>query len=125
MGCTMRHKTLFRLMLKVVGVWVLVQPLASLPHLISTMIELWSSGMGLSLEYLVPTWLGWALHLAMGLYLFFGGRWIVDLAIPSNRPYCPECGYDLSSTSGSVCPECGVTVPNSVRDQIGQASSGS
>ena len=46
-------------------------------------------------------------ELVVGFYLFFGGRRIADLAVPSNRPYCPECGYDLTGTKGSVCPECG------------------
>jgi hypothetical protein len=50
-------------------------------------------------------------QLALGLYLFFGGEWIVNRAIPSNRPYCPECGYDLSRSRREHCPECGVTLP--------------
>jgi hypothetical protein len=45
------------------------------------------------------------------MYLLIGGKWIADFAIPSNRPYCPNCGYDLSHYSGERCPECGVTWP--------------
>ncbi|MCH8152160.1 MAG: hypothetical protein IH830_07290 [Planctomycetes bacterium] len=48
---------------------------------------------------------------ALGLYLFFGGKWVVNLCIPSNRPYCPECGYDLSKATSANCPECGVKLP--------------
>ena len=44
---------------------------------------------------------------AFGLYLFFDGKWIVDKAIPSNRLYCHECGYELSAAASSPCPECG------------------
>ena len=40
-------------------------------------------------------------------YLFFGGKWIADKAIPGNRPYCHECGYDLTNAVGNVCTECG------------------
>ena len=43
----------------------------------------------------------------LGLYLFLGGRWIVDKSIPSNRRYCHECGYDLTHTDSNCCPECG------------------
>ncbi|MGB7157408.1 MAG: hypothetical protein WBD40_05045 [Tepidisphaeraceae bacterium] len=28
-------------------------------------------------------------------------------AIPGNRPYCHECGYDLTNAVGHVCVECG------------------
>ena len=67
----------------------------------------------------VPNWYYWNLmtdhvgdvvQLGLGLYLLFSGRWIADLAIPSNRPYCPECGYDNSEATGKCCPECGVPV---------------
>ena len=32
-------------------------------------------------------------------------------AARSNRPYCPECGYDLSKATSGNCPECGVKLP--------------
>ncbi|GMU20302.1 MAG: hypothetical protein AMXMBFR13_03990 [Phycisphaerae bacterium] len=49
---------------------------------------------------------GSVFYVAFGLYLFFGGRWIVDKAVPANRPYCPECGYDLTAATRNRCPEC-------------------
>lgn len=58
---------------------------------------------------------GYLAPFAIGLYLFFGGEWVVNLAIASNRPYCPECGYDLSRATGPVCPECGTLLPPNAR----------
>jgi hypothetical protein len=55
-------------------------------------------------------------QMGIGAYFFFGGEWIVNRAIPSNRPYCPECGYDLSKSRSERCPECGVTLPESPED---------
>ena len=43
--------------------------------------------------------------LGAGLYLFFGGKWIADKAIAGNRPYCLECGYDLTGATGNRCTE--------------------
>ena len=53
---------------------------------------------------------GTLVQLGAGFYLLIGGRWIVDVVIPSNRPYCPECGYDISEATGKCCPECGVQI---------------
>jgi hypothetical protein len=47
----------------------------------------------------------------IGAYLFFGGGLIVAYCIPSNRPYCPQCGYELRSARGQRCPECGSFLP--------------
>jgi hypothetical protein len=54
------------------------------------------------------------LEAAIGLYLFFGGKWIANKAIPGNRPYCHECGYDLTQNSSGICPECGTPTPSSL-----------
>lgn len=120
----MKHKTLFRLALKAIGILLLG---FAIPQLTETAT--------LTLAYLreyfyfgvAPNWavgdpllfssrpIGGLLQVAFALYLLFGGRWIVDRCIPSNRPYCPECGYDLSSSGGDRCVECGVALPADLR----------
>ena len=105
----MKHKTLFRLLLKFLGVWLAANGIVSVVSTLSSMVRAtWfspSSG-----TYTYAYWLSLPsgiVGVAMGGYLFFGGKWIVDMAIPSNRPYCHECGYDLSGAVGSICNECG------------------
>lgn len=49
-----------------------------------------------------------------GAYLLFGGGLLANLVIPSNRPYCPECGHELRGMGGVNCPECGVRLPADV-----------
>ena len=106
----MRYKTLFRVMLKLLGVWLTANGLVSLVSTISNWAAMSLVRMGAgSVSYTYPYWtglLGSAVSTSIGLYLFFGGKRIVDLAIPGNRPYCHECGYDLTGAAGNICNEC-------------------
>ena len=108
----MKHKTLFRLLLKAVGVWLFVDgagQLASYAANVLYFVTQQVAGAGWSqLWYSVFSLAGPLVKSCMGLYLFFSGEWIVNKAIPSNRPYCPECAYDLSGTISNRCPECGM-----------------
>lgn len=50
-----------------------------------------------------------AARLVMGLYLFFGGRWVArqitrGLGVAG---LCPRCGYDVRGLDTGRCPECG------------------
>jgi hypothetical protein len=112
----MKHKAWFRLLLKAIGVLSIV---LSLPEFVAASIGFVSEGIqsGFAqfefIELLVSIlyYVGKpAIGIGIGLYLIFGGAWLVNLCIPSNRPYCPECGYDLSESSHDRCPECGVNI---------------
>ena len=104
----MKHKTLFRLMLRVIGVLLFAEGLGSLVSqsgwVVSALLQAGGPGSLGWQALLVP--LGHALQIGLGLYLFFGGQWVADIAIPGNRPYCHECGYDLTRAVSRRCPEC-------------------
>ncbi len=113
----MRYKTLFRVLLKVLGVWLVINGLGTSALIAFQLAEgIFERG------FPNPGWQYWGwqsrgvLQLIAGLYLFFGGRWIADKAIPSNRPYCHDCGYDLSTSARDKCPECGTPVGVNQRD---------
>jgi len=112
-----KYKTLFRLALKVMGVYLVITVLIELPW---TIWYHWNQIASFPRSntytiagtapmdwlYTVSRPLTQLLQLGAGLYLFFGGEWIVNRAIPSNRNYCHECGYLLKELKGSRCPEC-------------------
>ena len=105
----MKHKTWFRLMLKVLGVYFAASGITEFASSCFTVIYYYTTQpSNPQIQYwylanaLVPL-----MKIAVGAYLFFGGKWIADLAIPGNRPYCHECGYDLTGAAGCACNECG------------------
>jgi hypothetical protein len=109
----MKYKTLFRLAVKFLGLWVIViggaEGVLYLAQIAMALMNQQSMGMW---QWMVPMALSPILKVGLGLYLFTRGEWIVNLAIPSNRAYCPHCGYDLQGRDGGRhCPECGVGLP--------------
>jgi len=116
----MKYKTLFRLAVKLVGVWLCIQALISALQLcfsaISMRITLQNVQSQAALEVETMRWMMFLIAIlikaGLGIYLIRGGEWIVNLAIPANRPYCPHCGYDLKGRADQRhCPECGVGLP--------------
>jgi hypothetical protein len=121
----MKHKTWFRLALKGIGIYMICTAIPSIlaytsslalqySQMNSQVITGWSSAQ--QWLWMIPQALDWGSRIAIGLYLVLGGNWIVNKVIPSNRPYCPECGYELSHNASSMkCPECGVALPDAAR----------
>ena len=104
----MKYKTAFRLALKAIGVWLLAREVGSIVWVAGTFVTMWRDpSQVFMLGSAVQMAIGTVLGIAVGFYLFFGGKWITNLAIPSNRPYCHECGYELTGNVTGVCPECG------------------
>ncbi len=88
----MKYKALFWVLLKPLGVFLVID--------------------GISLLFMThedPLPGLW--RLATGVYLLFGGRFIVNVAFPMRLRRCQDCGYDLIDGATGQCPGCGITVP--------------
>ena len=103
----MKYKTAARLALKFLGVFLIASAISSLIE--SGIWALFAFVTGnLTLGWYFGSSIGAVAQILIGLYLLFGGKWIVDRVIPSNRPYCHECAYVLTGLAPEgVCPECG------------------
>jgi hypothetical protein len=108
----MKYKTLVRLLLKLLGVFLFASSGAWL--LATACIGSIGPALGLvDYAFMTQPWTVFygtsaLIQVIVGLYLLFSGRWLADRIVPSNRPYCHECGYDLSgSPAEGACPECG------------------
>ena len=115
----MKHKTLFRLLVKAIGVYFTVNGLGSIPQIVGMLVYYLRQG-ALGFEWIYGFQiLDPAIQIGLGLYLFFGGKWIADKAIPGNRPYCQECGYDLTGSVRDRCSECDTPFrPDDVRPSV-------
>ncbi len=118
----MKHKTWFRLVLKAIGIFLLATGAVELADAVSRALgqsyilgimrggTIYDFQQILSLA-LYSGLIGGIGRLVIGAYLLFGGAKLVNLCIPSNRPYCPHCGYDVRGVGDDICPECGVRLP--------------
>jgi len=106
----MRHKALFKFVVKVCG---LVMALIGLSIFSVQAIDLLSDLMRRetygyyqirSLFYCVP-------YIGVGTYLCFWGNWIADKAFPAGPKCCPACGYQARGNISGVCSECGSVLP--------------
>lgn len=113
----MKHKTWFRLVLKAIGILLIALALPDLIYHLAGILRTYR---------LQGTWSGWpqlsmtetilwvcvspVIQIGIGAYLLSGASLLADWIIPSNRPYCPDCGYDLSQSTSTTCAECGADV---------------
>ena len=118
----MKYKTAFRLALRAIGILVLADVIPNIvdfaTNLTVDVLAPWR-GATVAFRFLRYEFIDDLVGLAIGFYLFLGGKWIANLAVPSNRPYCHECGYELTGNVTGVCPECGT--PNAPGSQTSNA----
>lgn len=118
----MSQRDLFKVLMKLVGlVMVILGGIMAMYQLVATIyMRAILADSGMSQFGFDDNWIGaFVLSMAsmlavtlVGLYLFIGGRWILDIAFPYTPNRCRECGYDMFGVKGEVCPECAATKLN-------------
>lgn len=104
----MKYKTATRLAIRLIGLFLTAQALAGLTEAGVFMVADWLFYGAGYYSWAVATAIGQATLLFLGLWLLLSPRAMADRLIPSNRPYCHECGYPLTGLpSVGRCPECG------------------
>jgi len=53
----------------------------------------------------------------IGVYLLFGGGWIINRCLAELQHNCVSCGYDISASVGDACSECGAPILRSSAHQ--------
>jgi hypothetical protein len=103
----MSPRTAFRLALRLIGVFSIVQSIRGVFELSGWMSSLLLQGSFPDVPSYLGALLGLALQIAIAVHLFFGPEWLVNLAYPRGR-LCTECGYLLKGLpDAGNCPECG------------------
>lgn len=105
----MKYRTLCRLAVRLIGLFFLAKGMIETPTVVG---GFWSIFIATSVSgnvklYYAILCLAPILSFAIGGYLFAGGERVVNFIIPTNRPFCQECGYDLTNPANKICPECG------------------
>lgn len=104
----MKHKTLCRLAVRLIGLVFLINGLLEVPAIIAVLAHARPAAVGVPLDWAMFVGLIEPIgSILIGVYLFLGGTAVVNYLIPSNRPYCHECGYELTLPASKHCPECG------------------
>ena len=112
----MNHRPLLRLCLKTVAVYLLASAASYIAWFIGPVAiaaVFYPTAFHFAVTGFVLELLSLGLRLALGLYLFFGGEWLVNIAIPRSRSHCPACGYILTAAQPGPCPECGTPIGHS------------
>lgn len=119
----MNERGWFTLMVRGFGLYLLISSLTQLMPTLSNLLRQGvvstrqGAGAGGAATGAVASnnqfsWLVWqslapVAILALGIYLFFGGAWVIDKLCREVVDRCRRCGYDLREAPGGICPECG------------------
>ena len=107
--------TWFRLLVRAIGLTFIGFALPQIITALGTIVAIAAPQSGYTLSEAILDWsghlLGFLIQLALGLYLFLRGEWVIQHSLRAVYGHCPACTYDLSGHPGPLCPECGIALP--------------
>jgi len=104
----------FKLLIRAIGIMLCGFALPAILGQAGYLLQSFASTQSLMpLEYIwmsAGSALGTLAEAGIGLYLLFGGNWIISRCLKEIRDNCVSCGYDISASVGDTCSECGAPI---------------
>ena len=116
----MRHRNWLTVILRIFGVTLIAFNLESILQLAGWLVSGFTGAEPANIvgrrPFMMDEWtIAGLIRFLFGLYLIFGGNWLINICMRNIVGRCPGCGCDIVSVDSDTCPKCGTDIPPAAR----------